>query len=178
MNTYKNGKILKDLTIFFPREFRDHRGCYVETFNKKEYNNIILQKYGEAPEFIEDDISESSLNVLRGLHGDDKTWKLIQCLKGQLLLVVVDMRPASPTYQCWESFSLSSKNREQVLIPPNFVNGHLCMSHSCIFSYKQSAYYTGADTQITVRWDDPAIGIDWPTHHPILSNRDKSASSL
>ena len=172
------GKILLDLTIFIPYIFEDFRGCYVETYNEKTYNDIMNERFGHAVKFVQDDISVSSQNVIRGLHGDHNTWKLIQCLKGSFYLVVADMRKDSKTFLKWESFEINEHNRKQVLIPPGFVNGHLCLTDTCIFSYKQSTYYEGAEKQMTVMWDDPRVGIKWPIDTPILSHRDKIAGYL
>ena len=89
-------------------------------------------------EFKQDDISTSVKHTLRGLHGDNKTWKLVSCVYGSLLQVVVDMRESSDTYLEYDMFSINDKNRNQILIPPGFANGHLVMSDFGIFSYKQS----------------------------------------
>jgi len=153
------------LTIFTPEIFHDFRGEYVETYNKASYCQ-------HCPVFVQDDVSISRKNVLRGLHGDFKTYKLIQCLFGEFYLVVVDMRPDSITYKKWEAFTLNDKERKQVLVPPLHVNGHLCLTETCLFSYKQSEYYTGAENQTSVKWNDPTINIFWPINNPILSRRD------
>ena len=178
MMNIKSGNFLPDLSVISPYIFKDFRGCYVETFNEEEYDKLIYKKYNMSIKFVQDDISVSSQNVLRGLHGDDRTWKLIQCLKGAFCLAIVDMRKSSETYLKWELIELNEENRKQVLVPPGFVNGHLCISDVCIFSYKQSTYYEGAKKQMTVMWDDPVIGINWPTDSPILSERDKTARYL
>jgi dTDP-4-dehydrorhamnose 3,5-epimerase len=88
------------------------------------------------------------------------------------------MRPESRTYLKHELFSINDKNRNQILIPPGFANGHLVMSDFGIFSYKQSTLYGGASKQFTVRWDDPKVGIEWPINNPILSSRDKNAKAI
>jgi dTDP-4-dehydrorhamnose 3,5-epimerase len=169
-------KNIPDLLLIQPEIFYDFRGEYVETFNSKNYQ--FVGNDGVAIHFKEDDISVSSYTVLRGLHGDGKTWKLIQCLVGQIFFVVVDMRPGSKGYLKYESFTLNEKNRWQVLVPANCANGHLCMSDRCVFSYKQSEIYTGSDTQFTLRWDDPKLNIKWPIKSPLLSDRDSSAPFL
>ncbi len=154
------------LLIKPPTVFEDFRGTYVETFNEKLY-----AKAGINIKFVQDDISVSKQNVLRGLHGDGKTWKLVSCLYGRFFLVVVNWDEASPQYGRWESFNLSDENRLQVLIPPKFGNGHLVQSELAIFHYKQSTYYDRA-SQFTIRWNDPRLDIPWPNDHPILSKRD------
>lgn len=167
---------IKDLRIITPYVFHDFRGEYVETFNKKDY--VFAGQDGSQVEFVEDDASISKYGVLRGLHGDSKTWKLIQCLIGEIYFVVVDMREESPTYLNWEAFSVNEKNRTQILVPAGCANGHLCLTDRCLFSYKQSQYYSGMENQFTVRWDDPKLGIFWPIKEPLVSVRDSSAKLL
>jgi len=167
---------VNDLKIISPEVFYDFRGEYVETFRKSTYD--FSDRHGNKVEFVEDDISMSNHGVLRGLHGDDKTWKLIQCLYGQIYVVVVDMRKDSSTYLNWDSFAVNEKNRHQILIPAGCANGHLCLSDRCIFSYKQSQYYSGANNQFTVRWDDPLLDIFWPIKAPQVSVRDSSAKFI
>jgi dTDP-4-dehydrorhamnose 3,5-epimerase len=150
--------------------FEDFRGEYVET-----YNEDLYRKAGIDVRFVQDDISVSTRGVLRGLHGDDRTWKLVSCLIGRFYLVVVDWRPESPTYRRWEAFTLSERNRTQVLIPPNVGNGHLVMSEQAVFSYKQSEYYH-RKSQFSIRWNDPTLNIYWPIANPILSTRDAFAA--
>ena len=114
----------------------------------------------------------SSNNVLRGIHGDRETWKLISCLEGKFYLVVVNNDENSPQYKQWESFTLSEQNRIQILVPPNFGNGHLVISERTIFHYKQNTYYDPKG-QFTIRWNDPEYNIWWPIRNPILSQRDE-----
>ena len=169
-------KTIPGLKILTPEVFHDFRGEYVETFSTKTHAFNDLS--GQAISFVEDDISVSRQHVLRGLHGDEKTWKLIQCLYGAFYYVVADVRRDSPGYLQWESFTLNDQNRQQVLVPAGCANGHLVLSGKCIFSYKQSQHYSGMNNQFTVRWDDPKLGIFWPTRQPILSQRDSSAALL
>lgn len=163
---------LENVKLIKPIIFEDHRGTFVEIFNKEEY-----RKLGIELEFVRDDISTSTKNVLRGIHYDDKTWKLVQCMYGKFYLVVIDMRKNSPTFLKWESFILSSENRLQVLIPPNFGNGHLVLSDHCIFHYKMTEYYDPANEKI-LRWNDPKANIFWPIKEPILSIKDANAANL
>ncbi|MFH1137562.1 MAG: dTDP-4-dehydrorhamnose 3,5-epimerase [Pseudomonadota bacterium] len=147
--------------------FEDHRGCYVETYNEQMY-----REQGIDVHFIQDDISVSSRHVLRGIHGDGETWKLISCLSGKFYMVVVNNDPDSDQYRSWEGFNLSDRNRMQVLVPPKFGNGHLVLSDSTIFHYKQNTYYNPAG-QFTLRWNDPDLNIWWPIKTPVLSRRDE-----
>ena len=146
--------------------FEDFRGEYVET-----YNHALYAAAGIDVDFVQDDISVSTRGVLRGIHGDDVTWKLISCMRGRFYLVVVNWDETSPQYGRWEAFTLSERNRTQVLIPPRFGNGHLVLSDEAIFHYKQSSYYDRA-RQFTLAWDDPRLGIWWPSRSPIVSQRD------
>lgn len=146
--------------------FEDHRGRYIEIYNEELY-----KKHGIDVKFIQDDISVSSKGVLRGIHGDLQTWKLISCLYGEFYLVVVNWDSSSLQYGQWESFILSGDNRIQVLVPPKFGNGHLILSPQAIFHYKQSTYYDRAG-QFTIIWNDPKLKINWPINNPILSKRD------
>lgn len=150
-----------------PTVFEDFRGSYVETYNEKLYTEA-----GITIKFVQDDISTSRRNVLRGIHGDRETWKLISCLHGEFYLVVLNYDSESPQFGLWEGFTLSDRNRLQVLVPPKFGNGHAVLSESAIFHYKQSTSYNRA-TQFTVLWNDPRFKIRWPIEKPILSNRDE-----
>ncbi len=156
------------LTVIQPAIQEDYRGSFVETFSRKTSDEL-----GMDVSFVRDAISTSSRHILRGLHYDDKTWKLIQCLAGRIYFVVVDMRPGAETHLRWEAFILSEFNRLQVLVPPLYGNGHLVLSDSCIFHYKMSEYYDPS-TEKTLKWDDAEVGIHWPTEDPILSARDRT----
>lgn len=150
-----------------PTNFEDFRGEYVEIYNEEIYKGA-----GISYSFFQDDISVSSRNVLRGIHGDNKTAKLVSCLHGKFYLVVVNNIPDSPQYRCWTAFTLSEKNRLQVLIPPGFGNGHVVLSETAMFHYKQTTSYDRA-SQFTLMWNDPGLGIWWPIKNPILSRRDE-----
>lgn len=154
------------LTIQPSTNFEDFRGAYVEIYNRE-----LFRKAGVELDFIQDDISVSGKGVLRGIHGDNKTWKLISCLAGRFYLVVVDARPESPQFGKCASFTLSETNRTQILVPPGFGNGHLILSERAIFHYKQTTDYDRSG-QFTILWNDPQFEIWWPTTSPILSRRD------
>ena len=148
-------------------KFEDHRGCYIET-----YNEDLYKKNGIDIKFIQDDISVSKKNVLRWIHGDKKTWKLISCLGGEFHLIVVNNNKVTRQYKQWESFTLSEKNLVQILVPPNFGNGHLVLSEKAIFHYKQSTNYQ-PESQFTILWNESSYKFNWPIENPILSNRDR-----
>tara|TARA_B100001123_G_C15330552_1_gene1031081 strand:+ start:1339 stop:1830 length:492 start_codon:yes stop_codon:yes gene_type:complete len=151
--------------------FKDKRGLYWTSWKK---NQIIKIK------FKHDKFSLSKKNVLRGLHGDNKTWKLVSCPYGKFLLVVVNLKKKSKSYLKARSWILSHENRLQVLIPPNYANGHLCLSDKCLFHYKLSyvGKYNDSKNQLSLRWNDPKLKIKWGIKKPILSLRDKKAKLL
>jgi dTDP-4-dehydrorhamnose 3,5-epimerase len=167
---------IEDLKVIELPVFEDHRGVYLRTFSHKDYE--LVDRGKKRLQFVEDDISRSKKGVLRGLHGDAKTWKLIQNLVGEIFFAVVDMRKDSKTYLNVETFTLGDKNRSQVLVPAGCANGHLVLSEFCIFSYKQTEEYISAETQFTVAWNDPKLKIPWPIQNPTLSTRDGSARFL
>lgn len=147
--------------------FEDHRGEYVELYNEKLYKSK-----GIDIDFVEDDISISSKHVLRGIHGNSETWKLISCLHGKFYFVVVNCDSHSDDFGKWESFVLSEYNRHQVLVPANYGNAHLVLSDKAIFHYKQSSYYY-PEKQFTYLWNESKFNIWWPIKNPILSQRDE-----
>lgn len=155
------------LAITPPTVHEDFRGTHVELYNRKLY-----QDAGIKQEFIQDNISISSRHVLRGIHGDTTTWKLISCLYGKFYLVVVNWDETSAQKGQWESFILSDQTRQQILVPPKFGNAHLVLSDQAIFAYKQSTYYDRA-AQFSLMWNDPKLKIWWPVSSPILSARDQ-----
>jgi dTDP-4-dehydrorhamnose 3,5-epimerase len=158
---------LEGVLVVKPEAFEDFRGQYVETYNDKMY-----AEHGIPQQFVQDDISVSSRHVLRGIHGDAETWKLVSCMYGKFYLVVVNCNKASPAFGKWESFTLSDVNRLQVLIPPHHGNGHVVLSEQAIFHYKQTTYYNPKG-QFTYKWDDPQLKLWWPVKNPLLSQRDE-----
>ncbi len=158
---------LEGVLLVKPDVFEDHRGQYVETYNQKLY-----EEHGIAVRFVQDDISVSSRHVLRGIHGDSETWKLVSCLHGKFYLMVINCDQQSKFFGKWQAFVLSETNRHQVLIPPRYGNGHVVLSDQAIFYYKQSTYYD-PKSQFTYRWDDPQFKMWWPIKKPILSRRDE-----
>lgn len=163
----KNTQLQGVKLITPPTNFEDFRGSYVELYNAK-----IYKESGITQNFIQDDISTSSKDVLRGIHGDQTTWKLVSCLHGSFYIVVINNDVESPEYKQWQGFTLSATNRIQVLIPPKFGNGHVVLSDKAIFHYKQTSDYDRA-SQFTIIWNDPDYGIWWPIKNPILSQRDE-----
>ena len=159
---------LDGVLLIRPDVFEDFRGQYVET-----YNDDLYRKNGINVKFIQDDISVSSHHVLRGIHGDAETWKLISCLHGSFYLMVVNNVKNSKQFRQWQGFTLSDTNRQQLLVPPNFGNGHVVLTEKAIFHYKQNTYYNPRG-QFTIKWNDPEYGMWWPIKSPILSRRDEA----
>ncbi len=159
---------LPGVLLIKPSVFEDFRGEYVETYNEELY-----REKGIDVSFIQDDISVSFRHVLRGMHGDGNTWKLVSCMHGNFYLAVVNCDKESPDFGKWQGFSLSDRNRWQVLIPPKHGNGHVVLSEKAIFHYKQNTLYDGAKGQFTYAWNDSRFNIWWPIKNPILSRRDE-----
>lgn len=157
------------LCITPPAIVEDWRGENVEMYNRELYLAA-----GIGTVFVQDNISVSSRHVLRGLHGDQHTWKLVSCLLGVIYLVVVNCDPTATQYRKWTAFTLSSRSRRQVLIPPKFANGHVVLSDEAVFHYKLSAYYD-RNSQFTIMWNDPDLAIWWPVATPLVSRRDAGA---
>lgn len=154
------------LLIHPPTQFEDFRGDYVETWNRELYRAA-----GIIDEFVQDDYATSRRHVLRGIHGDTKTVKLVSCLHGALYIVVVNNNPQSRQFRKWQGFTLSAENRVQLYIPGYFGNGYVVMSETAIFHYKQNGYYDRPG-QFTLKWNDPAYKFWWPVANPITSERD------
>ena len=163
--------MINKIKIFKNKSFKDHRGYYWTSWKKGEIKKVY---------FKHDKFSLSKKNVLRGLHGDKKTWKLVSCPYGKFLLVIVNYIKTSKDYLKSKSLILSQENGVQVLIPPSYANGHLCLTNKCLFHYKlsYSGKYIDSKEQFSLRWNDPKLKIKWKIRKPILSKRDKKAKLL
>ncbi|MCA8973560.1 MAG: dTDP-4-dehydrorhamnose 3,5-epimerase family protein [Planctomycetes bacterium] len=153
-----------------PEVFEDHRGRYVELFDTEKYREVCGER-----EFVQDDISVSGARVLRGLHGDWRTTKLVSVLQGRGYAVIADNRPDSPTWHRWQAFELSGDNRVQLLLPPGLGNSILACDGPLVYWYKQDTHFVPGQ-QFTIRWNDPEWGFHWPIDDPILSDRDREGS--
>ena len=164
---YKSNHKFKGVEIFEPDVFTDVRGDLWTTWKENEFPNSM--------QFNHDKISTSRKNVIRGIHGDFKSWKLITCLYGELFFILVDNRKDSETFTEWDSMILDDKKRKMVLVPPGIGNGFLVLSKHSVFSYKWSypGKYPDVEDQFTIKWNDKLINIDWPITNPILQQRDK-----
>jgi dTDP-4-dehydrorhamnose 3,5-epimerase len=163
-------KVLPEVKLAQPKPFHDYRG-EMWTF-WEDGCDLLPPKH----KFKISKFTRSRKNVLRGLHGDEETWKHVSCVWGEIYLVVVDNRPHSVNYLKWDSFTVTDRNHLSVLIPPGFVNGHICLSEECLFHYAQSypTTYVDVERQDVLKWNDVRLDIDWPTGvKPILSERDR-----
>lgn len=160
---------IRNLIIIQPDTFSDKRGNNFEAYNKDVYNRL----FDREVDFPVDSYARSTKNVLRGLHGDNTNWKLIEVLHGKVFFAVVDVKLDSPTFWGREEIILTSAERWQVFLPPGCVNGHCVMSDEALFHYRLSHGFTAQEDQHSLKWNDPALGILWPTKTPILSKRDE-----
>lgn len=165
---------LKEVLIIEPRIFGDQRGFFFETYHQQRYAEA-----GIATPLIQDNISFSRQNTLRGLHFQHPRGqaKLVQVLEGEIYDVAVDIRDGSPTFGQWVGVSLSSENHRQLFIPEGFAHGFCVMSPTALFMYKCSDFYA-PEHEGGLRWDDPELGIDWPVTQPLLSERDQALPLL
>jgi len=144
--------------IIEPAVFCDERGYFMETYNKQDF-----QKGGVCAEFVQDNQSKSKKGVLRGLHFQKNypQAKLVRVISGEVFDVAVDLRTGSETFGRWVGVTLSAENKKQFFIPKGFAHGFLVLSETAEFIYKCDEFYHPEDED-GIRWDDPAIGIDWP----------------
>jgi dTDP-4-dehydrorhamnose 3,5-epimerase len=160
--------MLQGVKIFKESIFRDRRGfIWTSWTNKKKYKDL---------KFNHDKFALSKKNVLRGIHWDTKTWKLISCVYGKIFFVIVDCRPGSTSYLKYSKLILDHKKNESILIPPMFGNAMLCLSDECVLHYKLSykGTYNDFNKQQSMHWNDLRVKIKWPKKKFILSNRDKT----
>lgn len=161
--------------IIEPKVWGDERGYFLETYRANRYTEIGIP----AP-FVQDNQSFSRKGVLRGLHVQhpNAQGKLIQVLAGEVFDVAVDIRRSSPTFGNWVGVTLSGENKRQFWIPAGFAHGFLVTGNHALFMYKNTAYYS-PEHELSIRWDDPELGIDWPvTGTPELSMKDRDAACL
>lgn len=162
---------LPGLLVFEPDVFRDHRGVFLETWN--------VQRYPSLPPFVQDNLSRSRKDVLRGLHYQHPMGqgKLITAVAGVVYDVAVDLRRGSPTFGRWWASTLSGDDHRQLYIPEGFAHGFLVRSEEAVVSYKCTAVYS-AEHDRALRWDDPDLDIEWPVAQPLLSDKDRAAPTL
>ncbi len=172
-NVVPSNKFGYEVSTYQPSVYREYRGEIWTTYHTEEHPVMNQIHYDKEELSIHGRFSKSYKGVLRGLHWDNKTWKLIQAVVGDIYLVVLDMRENSLTYGQWETFIITERLRNQVLVPPGFANGHYALT-DCIFHYNlfYKDGYVDVNQQSVVKWNDPRFNIEWPTREPILSKRD------
>jgi dTDP-4-dehydrorhamnose 3,5-epimerase len=165
---------IPEVLVIEPKVNGDARGFFAETFQSGRY-----ESYGIRGPFVQDNLSRSACRVLRGLHLQNPKMqgKLVMVTRGRVLDVAVDVRAGSPTFGRHVAVELSEDNHRQFWVPRGFAHGFVVQSESADFFYKCDEHYSPAD-EITIRWNDPAIGIKWGVENPTLSPRDANAPLL
>lgn len=165
----KNTRI-DGVKIIQPKVFGDARGFFLETFEKRRYQEMLDIEL----DFVQDNHSRSAKGVLRGLHFQkvNPQGKLVRVVRGEVFDVAVDIRPDSPTYGEWEGLILSEENKAQFWVPPGLAHGFVVLSDVADFEYKCTDYYNPVQEGCLL-WNDPEVGIEWPIENPLLSEKDK-----
>jgi dTDP-4-dehydrorhamnose 3,5-epimerase len=165
---------LDGVLVLEPDVFRDERGYLIETWNRQRYSEV-----GLPADFAQDNVSRSSRGVLRGLHYQfgRAQGKLVGTPEGEVFDVAVDLRRDGPTFGRWWGCTLSSDNHRQLWIPPGFAHGFLVLSEHALVVYKCTETYD-PESQGTILWSDPDIGIAWPEAPTIISTKDRNAPLL
>ncbi|MCX7073693.1 MAG: dTDP-4-dehydrorhamnose 3,5-epimerase [Methylococcales bacterium] len=166
---------ISDLLIFEPKVFGDARGFFLESFNQKIFQSLT----GLDINFVQDNHSRSSKNVLRGLHYQiqNPQGKLVRVVNGNVFDVAVDLRKSSPTFGKWHGIELSGENHRQFWVPAGFAHGFVVLSETADFLYKTTDYYT-PKFERCLRWNDKEVGVEWNVSKPILSVKDEQGLSL
>lgn len=167
---------IPDLLIIEPRVFGDDRGFFFESFNRAKFADLV----GQDVDFVQDNHSRSVKNVLRGLHYQIQhaQGKLVRVVQGAVLDVAVDIRKSSPTFGKHVMLELSAENKRMFWIPPGFAHGFVVISDTAEFLYKTTDYWF-PEHERCIRWDDPALGINWQLQEaPALSAKDAQGKLL
>ena len=165
---------IPEVIIVKPTVIQDYRGYFMESYHLEKY-----KQGGIASIFVQDNYARSIHNTLRGMHFQLKfpQAKLLQCMKGKIFDVAVDIRKDSPYFCKWVSQELTEDNKLQMYIPEGFAHGYYAMSESVEIVYKCSELHHPEDEQ-GILWNDPSIGIEWPSRDPILSDKDQKLPTL
>lgn len=168
---------IPEVLIIEPKIFGDDRGFFFESFNYKAF----AEKTGVTAEFVQDNHSKSSKNVLRGLHYQlqQPQGKLLRVVSGEIFDVAVDIRKGSPTFGKWVGCMLSATNKQQLWVPAGFAHGFLVVSETAEVLYKTTEYYAPSHERC-ILWNDHDLAIDWPLDgaKPILSAKDNAGQTL
>ena len=164
---------IEDLVLIEPDFFADPRGFFMETFNAKGFSDIGINE-----QFVQDNLSQSTIGTLRGLHFQTPPFsqgKLVFVPVGEVLDVAVDLRKKSRTYGQSYTVLLSEENKRMLYVPPGFAHGFLVKSAKAIFSYKCTGFYNKS-AEGGLQWNDPVLNIDWGIQDPVLSEKDRNYS--
>jgi dTDP-4-dehydrorhamnose 3,5-epimerase len=165
---------IEGVRLITPRVHGDARGYFFECWRADRYAGL-----GVPERFVQDNVSRSRRGVLRGLHVQHphSQGKLVQVFDGAVFDVAVDVRVGSPTFGQWVAYELSADNHCQLYTPPGIAHGFCVLSESALLNYKCTEFYR-PDAELTIAWNDPAIGIEWPISEPVLSEKDSRAHRL
>lgn len=167
---------LPEVLIIEPDIFGDHRGWFFESYTEEKYH-----KLGIINSFVQDNHSFTrEKGTIRGLHFQINPMaqaKLVRCSRGEIYDVVVDLRQGSPTYKCWTGVTLSESNQWQLYIPKGFAHGFVTLTDDVEVQYKVDEYYSIQNDR-SIRFDDPALNVDWGVTNPTLSDKDANAPLL
>ncbi|MDH2881569.1 dTDP-4-dehydrorhamnose 3,5-epimerase [Bacillus cytotoxicus] len=167
---------IPDVVILEPKVFGDYRGYFMESYNKKFFDELGLNY-----EFIQDNQSLSvPVGTLRGLHfqlNPKAQTKVVRCITGAIYDVAVDIRKGSPTYGQWVGVILSEYNKRQLVVPKGFAHGFCTLVSNSTVAYKVDEYYS-PEHDAGILWNDPMLKIDWPTSNPTLSEKDMKHPTL
>ena len=165
---------IPEVLLIEPDVHRDPRGFFLETWHERKYAEAGI----EGP-FVQDNHSQSRRGALRGLHAQRQhpQGKLVRVVEGEVFDVAVDIRRGSPTFGRWVGDRLSGENLRQLWIPKGFAHGFCVLSETVHLEYKCTDFYDASD-EITIAWNDPEIGIEWPLPDPTLSAKDAAAPKL
>lgn len=168
---------IPDVVLLRPKVFGDHRGFFLESWNRKSFAAAGLDL-----DFVQDNHSRSARHTLRGLHYqmEQTQGKLVRVTSGAVFDVAVDLRRSSPTFRQWVGAELSEANNQILWVPPGFAHGFLVLSDSADFQYKCTDYYSPAHER-TLLWNDPQIGINWPLPAgatPLLAKKDAAGLGI
>ena len=166
---------IADVLCFELDAFGDARGSFMESYSEQRYAVLGLHA-----RFVQDNVSSSVHGILRGLHMQSPPFaqgKLVQVLEGEVFDVAVDLRVGSPTFGKWVGETLSSSNHRQLYVPPGFAHGFCVTSERALFAYKCTAYYA-RDAELSLLYDDPDVGVEWPVKAPTVSDKDAKGLRL
>ena len=165
---------LEGVFVLEPEVYSDDRGWFYESWSSQDFNQAV----GVQADFVQDNHSRSRQGVMRGLHyqNPNPQGKLVRCISGAVFDVAVDLRKSSKTVGGWVGIELSAENRRQMWVPPGFAHGFVSLSDAEV-AYKVTGYYSPSDDR-TIRWDDAALGIEWPEGEFLVAPKDAAGMSF